>query len=65
MLNKINKTPLEIVLGNKCPICGRTLRRNLTQTGWFCCVQHGVPSVRVTPTLLSCDFQVYAPGGCS
>lgn len=42
---------------NKCPRCGRPVRRNLALTGWVQCSQFGSDGFRADPTQPACDWQ--------
>lgn len=45
------------VNANKCPRCGRSLRRNNSLTGWWQCSQFGAVGFRADSNLPSCDWQ--------
>lgn len=42
---------------NKCPTCGRPLRRNLSLAGWYQCEQFGAVGFRKDAAKPSCDWQ--------
>lgn len=42
---------------NRCPVCGRGVRRNLSLTGWVQCEQLGTEQFRKYPNLAPCDWQ--------
>lgn len=42
---------------NRCPTCGKTVRRNLSLTGWVQCSQFGAPAFRQDATLPPCEWQ--------
>jgi len=45
------------VVVNRCPVCGRTLRRNYSIEGWWQCSQFGADGWRADPTQPPCDWQ--------
>jgi ribosomal protein L37AE/L43A len=49
-----------VVAADKCPRCGRPLRRNLALTGWWQCSQYGAEGFRADASQPSCDFQIFA-----
>lgn len=42
---------------NKCPRCGRAVRRNLSLSGWVQCSQFGAAQFRADANLPPCDWQ--------
>lgn len=48
-----------IVSTGKCPTCGETLKRNLSLSGWYQCVQFGAVGFRKDPSKPSCNFQTF------
>lgn len=42
---------------NQCPQCGRTVRRNLSLTGWVQCSQFGAPQFRADASQPACSWQ--------
>ena len=42
---------------NRCPECGRGIRRNLALSGWVQCEQYGAEGFRKDPNAPSCDWQ--------
>jgi len=48
-----------IVASNKCPNCGRELRRNLALAGWWQCSQFGAEGFRADSSQPSCSFQTF------
>ena len=45
------------VARNKCPVCGATLRRNLSITGWWQCSQYGAEGFRADSSKPACSWQ--------
>ena len=50
---------IAIVNAGKCPLCGRSLRRNLALTGWWQCSQYGAEGFRADSSQPSCSFQTF------
>lgn len=48
-----------IVSSGTCPLCGGTLRRNLSLTGWFQCEQLGAEGFRKDSSRPSCSWQAF------
>ena len=48
-----------IVATGKCPLCGRTVKRNWSLSGWWQCEQFGSMQFRTDPTQPSCEFQIF------
>jgi hypothetical protein len=42
---------------NCCPLCGKTVRRNLALTGWVQCSQYGSVGFRADDSQPSCSWQ--------
>jgi hypothetical protein len=42
---------------NRCPVCGRSVRRNLSITGWVQCSQLGADTHRADPSQPPCAWQ--------
>jgi hypothetical protein len=42
---------------NRCPCCGRGVRRNSALTGWVQCSQFGAEGFRADSSQPSCDWQ--------
>lgn len=42
---------------NRCPACGRAVRRNLALTGWVQCSQHGAEGFRADSSQPACSWQ--------
>lgn len=45
---------------NKCPKCGRAVRRNLSLSGWVQCSQFGAEQFRADASLPACEWQGFA-----
>ena len=56
---KIRAEAIAIVSTGKCPVCGNSLRSNLSIIGWFQCSQYGAEQFRVDPSKPSCTFQCF------
>ena len=48
---------LAVVKTGVCPDCGSKLRRNLSMTGWWQCVQYGAVGFRADSLKPSCGWQ--------
>lgn len=48
-----------IVAENRCPTCGKGIRRNLSLTGWWQCEQFGTPQFRKDAELPHCNWQCF------
>jgi hypothetical protein len=48
---------LAALQGNRCPCCGRGVRRNLSLTGWVQCEQFGAEQFRKDPAQPACSWQ--------
>lgn len=42
---------------NKCPRCGRPVRRNLALTGWVQCSQYGADGFRADSSQPECEWK--------
>ena len=42
---------------NRCPDCGRAVKRNLALTGWVQCSQYGAEGFRADSTQPACSWQ--------
>lgn len=47
----------DAIQANKCPQCGRPVRRNLSITGWIQCSQFGSVGFRANAELPPCEWQ--------
>ena len=42
-----------------CPLCGATIKRNLSMTGWYQCSQLGAVGFRADAEKPSCSWQTF------
>lgn len=58
-LKAIYDENIRIVTEGRCPECGDALKRNLSMTGWYQCVQLGAEGFRKDASRPSCRFQCF------
>lgn len=47
----------DAIAANRCPVCARPVRRNLSLTGWIQCNQYGADTHRADASQPACSWQ--------